>query len=153
LGDLIDCRIDGPFCYIVLYAHYTTALLNSFCDKAGLIPVIRHAACTIDHPYNFTMNRFSALDHFMLSGRMYDYCISSTSVEHDGDNLSNHDPIFLHLNVDIKLIALAFRERVFTPLVSWKKASDSDLDRYRSALSRNLRAIQLPTATLLCTDM
>jgi len=37
--------------------------------------------------------------------------------------------------------------------VSWVKASDSDLDRYRLALSQKLRAIQLPTASLLCTDM
>jgi len=33
------------------------------------------------------------------------------------------------------------------------KASDSDLDRYRSALSQNLTAIQLTIASLLCTDM
>jgi len=77
---------------------------------------------------------------------MYDDCISSASVKHDVDNLSDHDPIFLHLNIDIRL--KAFRDRV-----SWVKASDSDLDRYRSALSQNLRAIQLPTASLLCTDM
>jgi len=56
------------------------------------------------------MNRFSVLDHFMLSGTMYGDCISSASVKHDVDNLSDHDPIFLHLNIDIKLIA--FRDRV-----------------------------------------
>jgi len=70
---------------------------------------------------------------------LYDDCISSASVKHDVDNLSDRDPIFLYLNIDIRLIA--FRDRVFIPRVSWVKASDSDLDRYRSALSQNLRAI------------
>jgi len=87
----------------------------------------------------------------MLSGTLYDNCISSASVKHDVDNLSNDDPTFLHLHIDIRLIA--FRDRVYTPRVSWVKASDSDLDRYRSALSQRLRAIQLPAVSLLCTDM
>jgi len=87
----------------------------------------------------------------MLSVTMYDDCISSASVKLDVDNLSDHNPIFLHLNIDIRLIA--FRDRVFTPHVSCVMASDSDLDRYRSALSQNLRAIQLPIASLLCTDV
>jgi len=68
----------------------------------------------------------------MLSGTLYDDCISSALVKHDVDNLSDHDPIFLHLNIDNRLIA--FRDPVFTPRVSWVNASDSDLDRYRLAL-------------------
>jgi len=52
------------------------------------------------------MMRFSVLDHFMLSGLLYDDCISSASVKHDVDNLSDHDPNFLHLNIDIRLTGL-----------------------------------------------
>ena len=71
-----------------------TALLSSFCDDSGLMPVIRHSACTIDYSYNFSMYRFSILDHFILSGTLFDECVSSASVLHDVDNLSDHDPIF-----------------------------------------------------------
>jgi len=63
----------------------------------------------------------------MLSGTFYDDCISSASVKHDVDNLLDHDPIFLHLNIDIRLIA--FRDRVFTPRVSWVKASDVNVNK------------------------
>jgi len=52
----------------------------------------------------------------MLSGTLYNDCISSASVKHDVDNLSVHDPIFLHLNIDIRLIV--FGDRVFAPRVS-----------------------------------
>ena len=43
--------------------------------------------------------------------------------------------------------------RVFTPRVSWVKASDIDLNNYRAALSSNLLSIHLPTAALLCSDL
>ena len=48
------------------------------------------------------MYRFSILDHFILSGTLFDECVSSASVLHDVDNLSDHDPIFLCLNIDLK---------------------------------------------------
>jgi len=57
------------------------------------------------------MKHSSVLDYLMLSGTLYDDCISSASVKHHDDNLSDHDPIFPHLNIDIRLIA--FRDSVY----------------------------------------
>jgi hypothetical protein len=48
-----------------------TALLNDFCDDVGLTPIVRHPSYNADYTYNFNMNRFSILDHFILSGALY----------------------------------------------------------------------------------
>jgi len=37
---------------------------------------------------------------------MYDTSIAGCTVRHDGDNLSDHDPIMLTLNIDWNSIAL-----------------------------------------------
>jgi endonuclease/exonuclease/phosphatase family metal-dependent hydrolase len=152
-------RSNGD-CHVVLGGDFNvdfsrnwvhTALLTSFCEDIGMTPIIRHTKCNIDYTYNFNMSRFSVLDHFILSGTLYDECISSAFVLHEVDNVSDHDPVFMSLGMDAKLIALS--TRVFTPRVSWAKASDKDLNNYRSALSQNLVLIGLPAEALLCTNM
>jgi exonuclease III len=157
IDDIIAQNSD---CHVVLGGDFNvdfcrdwthTGLLNSFCDEIGLLPIIRHSACTVDYTYNFDMQRFSILDHFILSGTLFDDCISSASVLHNVNNLSDHDPIFLCLNIDVKHIEL--RARIFTPRVSWVKASVNDVNNYRATLSRNLKSINLPADALLCTDL
>jgi exonuclease III len=155
--DVIQSNND---CHVVLGGDFNvdfgrdwvhTTLLNSFCDDAGLQPAIRHVACNIDYTYNFNMSRFSVIDHFILSGTLYDECISSLSVLHEADNMSDHDPLFMELKIDAKFITQS--SRIFTPRVSWVKASDEDVNNYCSALSQSLASIKLPAAALLCTDM
>jgi hypothetical protein len=48
-----------------------TAILNSFCDNNGINPVVRHNRCDIDYTYDFSSMRFSILDHFLLSGTLF----------------------------------------------------------------------------------
>jgi len=157
IDDLISTNSD---CHVILGGDFNvdfcrdrihTGLLKGFCDEIGLNPTIRHAASTVDYTYNFDMKRFSILDHFIISGILFDNCISTVSVLHEIDNLSDHDPIFLDLNIDVKHAEL--RARIFTPRISWVKASNKELNNYRSKLSQNLSSISLPAPTLLCTDM
>jgi hypothetical protein len=77
--------------------------------------------------------------------------MSDVTVLHDIDNLSDHEPLLIHLKIDVTSIAL--RSRIFTPRISWFKASENIINEYRSALSLNLKSIDLPAATLLCSDM
>jgi hypothetical protein len=109
-----DCHLvlDGDFNVDFRRDRSHTALLNDFCDDVGLMPIIRHPAFNVDYTYNFNMNRFSILDHFIFSGALYNNCISEISVFHDIDNLSDHEPILLQLKIDVECIAL--RSRVFT---------------------------------------
>lgn len=155
-----DVIHDNSDCHVVLGGDFNvdfcrpwthTALLSSFCDDIGMIPVIRHAACSVDYTYNFNMSRFSVLDHFILSGTLYDEGVLSASVLHEVNNLSDHDPLFLCFKFDVNFIAL--RNRIFTPRVSWVKASDNDLNNYRSDLSQYLKCIRLLSTPLLCMNM
>jgi hypothetical protein len=48
-----------------------TALLDSFCSNMGFSLAVRHALCTVDYNYQFNMQRFNFLDHFLLSGTIF----------------------------------------------------------------------------------
>ena len=157
IDELISKNSD---CHVILGGDFNvdfcrdwthTGLLTGLCDEVGLKPTIRHAASTIDYTYNFDMKRFSILDHFILSDTLFDNCVYSASVLHEVNNLSEHDPILLGLNIDIKHAEL--RARIFNPRISWVKASATELNNYRCLLSQNLKSINLPASTLLCTDM
>lgn len=147
-----DCHvvIGGDFNVDFCRNWTHTAILSSFCDDAGLMPIIRHANCHIDYTYNFNMNRFSILDHFILSGTLFEDCVSDASVLHDIDNLSDHDPVCLSFCINVDL--LASRQRVYTPKLSWPKAGLTDLNNYRLILSHNLQAVHPPVGALLCMD-
>ena len=44
-----------------------TALLDKFCDDAGLVASVKHTNSVVDYTYHFCMDRFNILDHFLLS--------------------------------------------------------------------------------------
>ena len=72
-----------------------TNILNDFCNSVDIVPTIRNTCCHIDYTYNFNMHKFSTLDHFMVSGTLFDNALVNVTVMHDGDNLSDHDPIVI----------------------------------------------------------
>jgi hypothetical protein len=47
---------------------------------------------------------------------------------HDGDNLSDLDPVFLDLKLNLQFVSIAHHAYSPTPL--WCKATSQDLDRY-----------------------
>jgi len=154
---LIDRNLD---CHIVICGDFNvdfsrnwlhTELLRGFCENIYCRPVCGHHRCTVDYTYNFNMSRFNVLDHFLLSGVLYDSCVERSYVLHDVDNLSDHDPIMLDLVLDVQYVGCA--SNVYTPRASWKKASDLDLFNYKSALSRNLANLHSQAAFLTCHDM
>jgi hypothetical protein len=127
-----------------------TALLDSFCENVGLLPVVRHANCNIDYSYNFNMSRFNILDHFLLSSTLFYTCVDGVSVQHSVDNLSDHEPIFLNLKLDASYIGVS--EHVFKSCSSWVRATDSDKANYRAVLSYNLSNIPIPYNSILCVN-
>jgi len=71
------------------------------------------------------MSRFGILNHFVLSGIIFDKSVLSNHVIHDVDNFSVHEPIVPQLCHEIKILGVS--KRVHTPHVSWPKASEFDL--------------------------
>jgi endonuclease/exonuclease/phosphatase family metal-dependent hydrolase len=94
-----------------------TALLNSFCDNIRLSAIIRHNKSTIDYSYHFNLDRFSILDHFLLSNGIFDNLVDRAYAKHDVDNISDHEPISIQLLMDFKYAG--FSDRTYAPHISW----------------------------------
>jgi len=84
-------------------------LLRDVCNANNLRLATLHETCHIDFTYNFNMDHFSFIDHFIVSSAVYEMFIDTCSVKHDGENLSDHDPIVLSLNINWNFIARAPR--------------------------------------------
>ena len=157
IDELIDCH---PDCHIVLGGDLNvdfsrnwmhTGLLNDFCSCRNLTPIIRHPCSSIDYTYNFGMKSFSVIDHFILSEQLFDHSVKSIAVIHDVDNTSDHDPLFLEL--ELTVARCKFNSPKFVPKPSWNKATSEHIDAYKRVLCSNLREIALPTEALLCRDL
>jgi hypothetical protein len=95
--------------------------------------IIRHNESTIDYSYHFNLDRFSILDHFLLSSGIFDNLVDRAYAKHDVDNISDHEPISIQLLMDSKYAG--FSDRTYAPHISWPKAADSDIRNYRCELT------------------
>jgi hypothetical protein len=149
--NISDCHVilTGDFNVDFSRERLHTALLRSFCENHDVSIGTSHVKSQIDYTYHFNMQRFNTLDNFLLSSTFYT-CVKSLSVIHEVMNLSDHEPIVLHLELDIKRIGVS--RKVYTPGLSRAKATDSHFTRYRNILTSRLETISLPVDALLCHD-
>jgi hypothetical protein len=97
------------------------------------------------------MSRFQVLDHFLLSGVLFDTSVDDVNVVHCIENTSDHDPLFLHLNIATECTANSGRLRV--DRIAWYKADSIAIERYKSVLIDKLSDINVPCDALLCRDV
>jgi hypothetical protein len=95
--------------------------------------------------------RFSALDHFLLSGSLFDNAVDRVFVDHGADNLSDHDPIFLELRMSSPVVSHS--EQVYSARPAWRKASPRELERCRTIMTANLAEVLAPAEALSCQDV
>ena len=157
IDDLIDHNSD---CHIVLGGDFNvdfsrnwlhTDLLNDLCSTRILSSIVRHPYSTIDFTYNFNMKSFSVIDHFILSDHLFNSSVKSISVEHDVDNTSDHDPLFLEL--ELTVARCKFYSPMYESKPSWNKATSAHIDEYKRLLCHNLHEIILTTEALLCRNL
>jgi len=141
-----DFNVDFERCT----SHST--MLDSFCGQWNLASVVSHPLSNIDFTYNFSMKRFSVLDHFFIPTYIFDSCVQSVSVIHDIDNCSDHDPLCLHLNICWSTLLFSTR-RAVTKKPAWYKANETDLENYKRLLQSNLNTIAIPRSALACHDV
>ena len=145
------CPIIGGYFNVDITKHKVhSKLLIDVCADNDLRIATLHERYNIDYTYNFCMTRFSFIDHFIVSTAMYETSIEDCIVRHDGDNLSDHDPIMLYLNINWSSIALTKRQA--TVRAAWTKASQSDITEYKLALREKLNSVQPPSESLTCHD-
>jgi len=117
-------------------------MLNEFCTKLDLCASARHSRNKIDYTYNFAMKRFNSLDHFIMSSVLIDSAVGDLRLQHDADNLSDHDPIFIGLSLSSNIYAMS--DKIHHAKVAWHKCTDADLTAYGNFLSVFLRDVHLP---------
>ena len=103
----MDCHviIGGDFNVDLSRLWVHSAMLKVFATMLvySLVTWDLHQNFNIDYSYHFGMNRFSVLDHFLLSEMLFTMSVSSVHVIHDIDNTSDHEPIVLQLGLQMKL--------------------------------------------------
>ena len=95
----------------------------------------------------------SCIDHFVMQNNILVDVIHAQSI-HLGDNLSNHEPIYLSVKIDSTpsnsyVETTESNSSVNKPV--WKKASPENIDNYRSELKSDLDSYVL-TDGVSCSD-
>jgi len=124
-------------------------MLNEFCTELNLYASARHSRNEIDYTYNFAMKRFNSLDQFIMSSVLFDSAVGDLRVQHDADNLSDHDPIFIGLSLSSNIHAMS--DKIYHAKVAWRKCTDADLT-HGNFLSVLLRDVHLPVDALQCRN-
>ena len=149
LGDFnCDFSRDSQFVNIVknFLSEYNLQTVWSYfdCDFTYCHPTTRN---------NRVLYSFSKIDHFILNENIID-CIEDASVLHLGENLSNHDSIYLRIkcqnfkNVNTDEV---FISKGFQP--SWKKASPEHIKALQDTFKVGLEDIPIPNETFICRDL
>ena len=98
---------------------------------------------------------FSKIDHFLVKNEFLNNCIEG-SVLHLGENLSNHEMIFMKVKCDVNCVDKTYQEhfspsKVIRP--NWEKASKSDINNLRDNLNTSIPYINVPNTALGCRDL
>jgi len=132
---------------------HTDALL-SYCQSQCLMSLQNHVKSNVDYSYESKSNGSrSMLDHVLMSDGLLGH-VTEYYTLHEGDNLSDHSPITVKLNLPMLNVDRApiSEECALGPNVQWSKASDCQLENYRCMLDTLLSQIDIPTDAILCRD-
>ena len=131
-----------------------TKLFKEFISNEKLINALDLDIADIPYTYerinqdNIPPTR-STLDHFLISPNLKDSVVSYESISLY-NNHSDHCPIKLTLNIDIKHHYNI--EREFRPNVAWRKCNNTNIIEYRSELDRLLLHINPLNEALRCKN-
>lgn len=128
-----------------------TRLLSEFLEVHGLVSCHTLGGYEVDYTYNFDSKRFNILDHFMVSMSLaYSHGLT-VSVLHDIDNISDHEPITLHLPLKVNQIVSSPSFNKKKP--AWCKCNAQQLADYKDTLSSLLKCVKVPVSSLLCSNV
>ena len=127
----------------------TKALLE-FCELECLKLCIQSNNSLVDYTYESNINNSnSIIDHFIVSDNLYMGIEEYESV-HDGDNLSDHCPLLLKMNMSVN--HGQSQERRYTRRFAWNKATPTEIKLYKETMAEMLKDVVLPIEALSCYD-
>ena len=106
----------------------------------------------VDYTHMFVSENSTSLptiDHFVGSQQVLNLT-TEAGVTHFSDNLSNHSPIFIKL--DVGLFSMSMESPNIIPRTSWKKASEEARISFKEDLAGKLRELQVPES-VTCQDV
>ena len=89
-----------------------TQCSSDFVESYNLRCIGLDTRFNIDYTYQFSMERFSVIDQFLMLQHNFEIhsdIVNNLFADHHVDNCSDHDPLFLDLNIDISRIDFASR--------------------------------------------
>ena len=92
-------------------------------------------------------NNRSFIDHFLLSKNVRH---TNFSIEYDGDNVSDHNPISIDAIYNVKLTHL---DNSNYEIMDWSKASDTNIQNYKTLLDHYLSYFIIPQSIIECNNL
>ena len=101
-----------------------------------------------NNEYTFQNNNFnrSFIDHFIVSESLTN---CNVFISHDGDNLSDHEPITIKTSCISNIITDKNTSR---QIVEWNKATDEHIREYKNLLDNNFRHLAISEDIMNCND-
>ena len=88
----------------------------------------------------------SFLDHFLVSSNVD---CQNISVIHDGDNLSDHEPLIMELEYHVN----SMQQKSHNKFISnWENATAENIQSYKSLLNHQMANFELPASIVTCND-
>jgi len=166
LQDIRFLRENTPHNHCVLMGDINTDftrttrfvdIIKQFTEEQSMLPVWN--THPIDYTYMCTQERngrlqsyFSTIDHFLTDPLLIPAC-KGADVIHLGDNLSNHQPVYINLSIKDLPEPTTQNNRPNDPRPMWHRAEDHHLHKYVSELCNNLNTITIDDEILNCQDV
>ena len=126
-------------------------IIREFMMRNNLMTV--WSAYPVDFTHSGSINNspyFSCIDHFLIKTVDCNKVLEA-QVIHTGDNLSDHDPIYMKFSTDHVIEADIQHSKSSNPRPSWRKASDQDIKNYREDLQSRLSRVTLSEG-IICNN-
>jgi len=129
-----------------------TTHLSDFCKRCNLVSIDFHIDSSIDFTFNFNHERFSMIDHFVVSESVFKFSIDSVCIIHTVDNLSDHETLLGLFKFSNELVSVSTTCN-YSKCFSWYKATKQNICDFQICVSTELRKINLPIEALSCCNI
>jgi hypothetical protein len=128
--------------------HFIQGLSQDFLASHDLVFCTTLDGSKVDYTWNFDVQRFPTIGHFIINTNLDALQDVSVSVQHSVHNFSDHDPIAVMPNLDVDTLLATPVFHSSKP--AWHKANDLQPNKYWSRLSCMLHSIGIPVSALVC---
>ncbi len=131
-----------------------TRCLNAIIARNNIKVCWDSPKITHDYTYvNHSLGHKSCIDHFLLSCNLFDALVSG-GVHYDPTNPSSHNIVNIEFQCATEYIVTRNEgQDVLGQRCVWHKASNTDIEWYKSYLDIMLGSVSIPHDALLCRDI